>query len=79
MKGNETVEHLYNVLAIPATHPRVRRRCATRSEYERKRKLVGQDQNVSASAVEEATAAMKKDDAAHAAARAKTVAQWGRR
>lgn len=50
---------------------------ATRADYERKRKLAEQGQNASVSAVEAATAAMKKDEVAHGAARTKVVAAWG--
>ena len=50
---------------------------ATRADYERKRKLAEQGQNASVSAVETAAAAMKKDEVAHGAARAKVVAAWG--
>ncbi len=50
---------------------------ATRADSERKRKLAEQGQNASVSAVEAATAAMKKDEVAYGAARAKIVAAWG--
>lgn len=50
---------------------------ATRADHERKRKLAEQGQNTSVSAVEAATAAMKKDEIALGTARVKVVAAWG--
>ena len=50
---------------------------ATHADHERKRKLVEQGQHASVSAVEAAAAAMKRDEIARGAARAKVVAAWG--
>jgi len=50
---------------------------ATRSDHERKRKLAESGQNTSASAVETAMAAMKKEEINLGTARAKVVAAWG--